>query len=154
MSHNIPNSTAITKITQRSDFELTTPHRDTPYLTITSNLWGVHWAYLEKIDTSHNWDPFHKRFHELLIEMLWNYALLLHDNIQTINQVTIFHMPWQLSCQGMRKIVYSESNCDEKNSQLRAHKPFVKWIWRLLYVVWYINLLSQELACDGPMESL
>ena len=31
----------------RSDLELT---KDTPYLTLTGELWDVYWEYLEKID--------------------------------------------------------------------------------------------------------
>ena len=60
---------------------------------------------------------------------------LLHEKRST-DQVTILHMPRQLSSRGMRKIVTWSSHWNHNESknntfkrfQLRAHKLFVKWV--------------------------
>ena len=51
------------------------------------------------------------------------------------NHATILHMPWQLSCHGMCKIVtWSDHYCSHQTIHIFtrfgwwAHKPFVKWV--------------------------
>ena len=42
--HDNTQSTAMTAVEHKSDFELT---KDTPYLTLAGELWGVYWENLE-----------------------------------------------------------------------------------------------------------
>ena len=67
--------------------------------------------------------------YELIIQSLWICLLLLHD-IQWSDQVTILHMPSQLSCHGMCKIVTWWDHPNHNNSKENFQKiSILKYLW-------------------------
>ena len=45
-----------------------------------------------------------QKIYELIIQISWKYMLPFFEKLLS-DQVTILHMPWQLSCHGMCKFV-------------------------------------------------